>query len=337
MNPTLLFVIGAPRSGSTMLEHMLAAHSQILGGPEPHLLTPLAHAGLPDAAEAAPYDPQRAAEGLRRFVEGLPGGENDYWAACRAYCDRLYGALMKGSGKSVCLDKTPAYALVLPFMSKVFPDGKYIVLTRHPLALFSSYANSFFDGDYRAAHAYNPVLERYVPALAAFLRQTDVPYCHVRYEDLVKNPESAMERVYAYIGVPYEAESIDYGKHKDGVHGKGLGDPIGVAKHTRPTTASVKKWVQELAADPQKQHLMREVVEGLSADDLAALGYPKETLWKPLDEFTGTPEVKKEGLSRYRLQRRAIVRIRSIARGNRLVRRPMEAMRSACESLLREE
>ncbi|MDX9974546.1 MAG: sulfotransferase [FCB group bacterium] len=338
MDFTLLFIIGAPRSGSTMLERMLASHSQIQGGPEPHLLTPLAHAGLPDAVDAAPYDAGKAAAGLRRFVASLPRTEADYWAACRAYCEVLYGAFMSGTDKRVCLDKTPAYALVLPFMQKVFPDGKYVVLTRNPLAMFSSFANSFFDGDYFTAQQYNPLLERYVPALAAFLRQDEVPYCHVRYEELVKKPEETMERVYAYIGVPFERETIDYGNRKPGpAEVKGLGDPIGVAKHTRPTTASVKKWVEELAADPGKQRLMREIIDRLAPEDLAILGYPKETLWKPLDEFTGIPASKRERLDRYRLQRRAIVRLRGLAQTQPLLRRPIEAVRAACESLLQEE
>ncbi|HIA47752.1 MAG TPA: sulfotransferase [Candidatus Hydrogenedentes bacterium] len=96
---------------------------------------------------------------------------------------------MLNTGKSICLDKTPAYGLILPFMMKVFPDAKYVVLTRHPLATFSSFADSFFDGDYQIAQNYNPLLNRYVPALARFLRQSEVPFIHVRYEDLVEDPK----------------------------------------------------------------------------------------------------------------------------------------------------
>ena len=168
LKPQLLFVISSPRSGSTMLERMLESHSQILGGPEPHLLTPLAHLGVWDKVDKAPYDHVLAAESQKLFVQRLPNGEQDYWGACRAYCDALYGRLMDGKPETICLDKTPAYALVLPFMMKVFPDAKYVVLTRHPLATFSSYANSFFDGDYQAAQNYNPLLNRYVPAIASF-------------------------------------------------------------------------------------------------------------------------------------------------------------------------
>ena len=140
MKPEMLFVIGAPRSGTTMLERMLSAHPAIEGGPEPHLLTPLAHLGVWDKVDKAPYDHVLAAESQKLFVSKLPGGEQDYWDACRAYCDHLYGRYMDGRDGRICLDKTPAYALILPFMMKVFPDGTYVVLTRHPLAMFSSFA-----------------------------------------------------------------------------------------------------------------------------------------------------------------------------------------------------
>jgi hypothetical protein len=334
----MLFVISSPRSGSTMLERMLESHSQILGGPEPHLLTPLAHLGVWDKVDKAPYDHVLAAESQKLFVERMPHGEQDYWDACRAYCDVLYGRLLEGSGKRIVLDKTPAYALVLPFIAKVFPDAKYVVLARHPLATFSSYANSFFDGNYLTAMEYNPLLQRYVPAMAAFLRQRDVPVLHVKYEDLVKDPETWMEKIYAYIGVPFERDTIDYGeKERAPAAAKGLGDPIGVAQHTRPTTASIAKWVEELSADSAKLALMQQTIESLDPAGLETLGYPAEEIWKPMEAASGkTIAPKKQPLSRYRLQRKAIVQLRSLAKRNGAVRGLLKKVRLAADVLLRE-
>lgn len=335
--PRMLFVIGAPRSGTTMLEHMLSAHSMIQGGPEPHLLTPLAHLGVWDKVDKAPYDHVLAAESQKTFVAQLPGGEQDYWDACRAYCDVIYGRYMSNfPAKAVCLDKTPAYGLILPFMAKILPDAKYVVLTRHPLAMFSSFANSFFDGDYQVAQQYNPIVNRYVPALAAFLRQTDVPFIHVRYEDLVKAPETWFEKICAYVGVPYEPEAIEYGKAAQDDRPKGLGDPIGVQQHSRPTTASVKKWVQELASDPAKLALMREVIAQLDPADLATLGYPLEGLWKPLEEAGTVAPPPKPKLDRYRLQRKAIIALRGLAQKNAAFRGALKKARLATDVLLRE-
>ena len=321
-----------------MLERMLESHSKILGGPEPHLLTPLAHLGVWANVDKAPYDHVLAAEAQKLFVKQLPNGEQDYWDACRAYADVLYGRRMAGSGKDICLDKTPAYALILPFLMKVFPDAKYVVLTRHPLATFSSYANSFFDGNYADALQYNPILNRYVPAMAKFLSQNEVSHFHVRYEDLVQDPETWMGQMYEYIGVPFERETINYGDAQESAKKRdGLGDPIGVDQHGRPQTGSVTKWVAELAHDPEKLRRMRDVIASLEPEDLATCGYPLETLWKPLEEAEDSvAPPKPQKLNRYRLQRKLIVGLRSRAQKKGLFRKLLEKLRLTCDVLLRE-
>ncbi|MCK5860888.1 MAG: sulfotransferase [Candidatus Hydrogenedentes bacterium] len=334
----LVFVIGAPRSGTTMLERMLSSHSQIQGGPEPHLLTPLAHLGVWDKVDKAPYDHVLAAQAQKGFVSQLPKGEQDYWDACRAYCDVLYGRYTHAKGdKPYCLDKTPAYALVLPFMTKVYPDSSYIVLTRHPLAIFSSYANSFFNGDYEVAHDFNPIIERYVPALAAFLRSNNDKAFHVCYEQLVREPEPWFERICAHIGVPYEADAINYGETKDPKKATGLGDPIGVSQHKRPTTASVKKWVAELATDPGKLALAKKMIAAVNPDDLATIGYPVDTLWKVLEEAgDNITAPKAPKATRYRLERGMIIRLRRLSQRNNLFRSILKKSQLICDILLRE-
>ena len=337
MDHRMLFLIGAPRSGTTMLERMLSAHSQIQGGPEPHLLTPLAHLGVWAKVDKAPYDPILAAEAQRGFVESLPRGKDDYWDACRAYCGILYGRHLEANGGlKICLDKTPAYGLILPFIAKVYPDAKYVVLTRHPLALFSSFANSFFDGDYAAAQAHNPILRRYVPALAKFLRQKAVPPLHVRYEDLVQDAEKHFERICEYIGVPFEADAVAYGNHKKDTRKEGLGDPIGVEKHSRPGTGSLGKWIEELRGDAAKRAFMEAEIAALDPDDLTTLGYPLDTLWTPLEEAGEAPPPKKAPLSRYRFQRKAIMKLRGAAQRSPAFRKLLEKTRLAADVLLRE-
>lgn len=332
----MLFVIGSPRSGTTMLERMLSSHSEITGGPEPHLLTPLAHLGVWDRVERAAYDPAAASGALKAFAEALPNGEDDYWRACRAYCDVLYGGYLSNHGGSICLDKTPAYALILPFIGKVFPDGKYVVLARHPFAAFSSYANSFFDGDYAAAQKYNPLLKRYVPALASFLRQKEVPFVHVRYEDLVQDTETWMKRICEYIGVAYEPSMVNYGEWNNGPR-EGLGDPLGVNRHVRPSTASLNKWVRELAHDAEKRRLMESIVDDLDEHDLETIGYPKSEIWTALSNPDGPiSEPEKIKTNRYALQRKLIVRGRRFVHDNRSARNMLFKFRGVTRSLLDE-
>jgi hypothetical protein len=332
----VIFVIGPPRSGSTLLARMIGAHSQIMGRPEPHLLTPLAHLGYYAKVDKAPYDAVLAAEAQREFVAALPRGERDYLDACRAYCDTLYHRMLATMpGKRLFLDKTPAYALVLDFVAKVYPTAKYVVLTRHPLAVFSSYAESFFNGDYAAAHAYNPLLERYVPAIAAFLRTRPVPVHHVVYERLVADPERSLAEIFAFLEVPNEPQAVEYGRFEAAA--TGLGDPIGVGKHRRPTTASITKWAAEIASRPDRLRLCREMIARLDPADLDVWQQPLDGLWTPLETAGAAGAASpRKAFDRYRLERMLIVRGRALVQRSPLLRRWLGTVRLGADVLLRE-
>lgn len=338
MQSALIFVIGPPRSGSTLLMRMLSSHSAIYSRAEPHLLTPLAHLGFYETVEKAPFDQLQAQQSVREFVADLPGGEADYLDACRAYTDTLYGRMLaaRGKGKPFFLDKTPANALILPFIAKLYPRARYIVLTRHPAAIWSSYANSFFDGDYVAARKFNPILNRYVPAMARFIREQPVPFVRVGYEALVQNPEAEMRRVFAFLGVPFEEGAIDYGKHEH--ESKGLGDPLGVQKHSRPVTDSVEKWAQELATDPAKLAIVREMVATIPDDDLETWGFPRASFFAPVEtaaQAGAKPLARPPFFDRYRLQRKALVVLRRNVREDNALGKLVTRVRLVCDVLLR--
>ena len=183
------------------------------------------------------------------------------------------------------------------------------MLTRHPLAVFSSYAESFFNGDYAAAQAYNPILERYVPALAKFLRARAVPIYHVVYEQLVADPETVLAEIFAFLGVPNEPQAVEYGKHEPAA--QGLGDPIGVKKHSRPTTESVDKWAVEIATSPDRLRLCREIIARLDPADLEHVGASaRRRSGQPLTAAgaSGATPAKK-GFDRYRLERMLIIEL----------------------------
>lgn len=336
MQDRLIFLIGAPRSGTTLLARMLSAHSQIHGRAEPHLITPIAHLGYFGKVQKAPYDPNNVEQAIREIVAEIPRHETGYLDALRAYTDSLYGQLMEAapSGKRYFLDKTPAYALVLPFLTRLYPHATYVVLTRHPLAVLSSYVESFFDGDYHVALAHNPVLQRYVPALAGFVRERPIPHVWVKYEELVQAPETHFRRVCDHVGVPFEADAISYGERGEAF--KGLGDPTGVARHTRPVTGSVDKWAAEIAAAPETLALVSRLLDELDDADLDTLGYPRAAIVAQLESAKGVPvPVKAQAPLRYRLERRALVALRRNIHHNALGR-VLQRVRFALDVLLRE-
>ena len=334
MQENMIFVIGPPRSGSTMLQRMLGSHSGIYTHPEPHIVTPLAHLGYFNNVDKAPFDHINAAVAVREYVDDLPGQEEDYLDACRAYLDVLYGRMLKKSGVKMMLDKTPAYGLVLPFLSAVYPEARYIVLTRHPLAVLSSFANSFFEGDMDAAVEFNDILGRYVPAMADFLRSDKVAFHQIRYEDLVREPEARMAEIFEFLGLPNEEGAVDYGKHDHVV--KSYGDPK-ASKESRPTTKSVSAWAVDLANDEHKLEIARRMVEPLDPKDVEIWGYDKSTLFDKVAQAKGEKpkKDKKWKWNSYRMKRKMFMSLKkdihSSARG-RLIKR----VKYFCDVLLRE-
>jgi len=314
MNERMFFVIGAPRSGTTLLMRMLHAHPDIYTRPEPHLLTPLAYLGYYQHVAKAPFDPFQSHLSVRQFVDDLPRGEDDYLDALRAYTDTMYGRMLAETGKRYFLDKTPAYALETPFIKRVYPNAQYVVITRHPFAIFSSFAKSFFDNDWEAAHAFNPIIERYVPAIADFVRKhAEQGGCvHVRYEDLVTHPEEACKRICAYADMEYTEAMIAYGEKN--LETKGLGDPIGVAKDNKPNTKSIEKWALEVHDNPKRLALLQNMVTLLSDQDLETWGYTRTSLWDALDgvdpKKARAVQRKARAWNRYAVERRLLLVLR---------------------------
>ena len=336
MEDKLLFLIGPPRSGSTLLTRMLGSHSAIHAPDEPHLLTPLAHLGYYAKVDTAPYDPIITRLAMQELVNALPAGEDDYLAAMRSLTDSLYERLLTPSGRSMLLDKTPAYALILDFAAKLYPNARYIVLTRHPMAVWSSFVESFFDGDHESAHRHQPLLERYVPAIARFLRERPAPVHHVHYEELVQSPEAEVEKICSFAGLPFEPDMIDYGKQGSAQESaRGLGDPVAVSRQSRPTTGSLSKWGQQLTGKAEMVSQCQHILANLLDEDLESWGYERRAIAAELDAIDlGGARQKKPSLTRYSLERKVATRLRKNIHHNalgRLVRR----IRSACDVLLR--
>lgn len=332
MDDKLIFLIGSPRSGTTMLQRVLGSHSEIHTHPEPHLMTPLAHMGYFHNVDAAPYDHINAAKAMREFVQELPGKEDDYVEALRSFAGVLYGRMLETTPKSRFLDKTPAYALVADFVARVYPGASFITLTRHPLAILSSYANSFFDGDYRAAYAFNPILDRYVPAIANFIRTTSASNVHVRYEDVVADPEASMRTLCEHMGLEFEPDAVDYGQHRH--IKKSFGDP-NVDAQSRPVTASVAKWAAELSGAPETLAFARGIVDGLDPADLETWGYPADNFWAALDDVEGAAPAK-ERVNAYRMQRKLLLKMRRTISDHNRVGSVVRGVRYYCDVLLRE-
>jgi tetratricopeptide (TPR) repeat protein len=195
--PAPVFLIGFPRSGTTLLENILAAHSKIETVEEQDLLLPVLESVGTDPAglsslTGAPID---KVESLRR----------KYWRSARPS-----GAPRSGT---VFIDKYPLNLGYLGIISRVFPDAKILFAVRDPRdAVFSAYKQRF---------GMNPAMfrmlniddaSRYYDAgmRAACAVETKLSTCHTRYEDMVADWKSESRRILNFLGVDWEEGVAQY-------------------------------------------------------------------------------------------------------------------------------
>ena len=327
-----IFVLSPPRSGSTLLQRLLGSHSKIFTHPEPHIIAPLAHLGFYNQVDRAPYDHINAAKAFKEFVEELPRGEEDYLDALRAYTNTLYQRVLPTPDQHF-LDKTPENVRFWPFLLKLYPEARFIVLTRHPAAIMHSVATSFFGGDYEQARVGNQVIERFVPAIASLNRTNDPRLCIVQYEDLVQEPETQLKRLMDHLGLAYEATQVEYGQHQHIT--KSYGDPFGVHQHQKPVTDSKERWVQTVHTDTAARQALERSLGTISDEDLKAYGYPREALFEPLKHADGnsTAVIPKGNLS-YKLQRQVFMALKNSAK-QPLIYKGLSQLRYVCDVVLR--
>jgi len=269
----------------------------------------------------------------------LPNTEDDYLDACREFCSILYSRAIEGSGKRYFLDKSPNYAdTILPFVEKLLPKAKFIILTRHPLALLSSAVHTFFGGDYDRSYYNRNILGTFIPSISNFIQHSNVPFIHVNYEELVSNPDRQVRLILDFLELDFEPECINFGK-KSHIN-KTYGDPK-IGRHEKPVTESVQSWVRDFIYRPDRRRLCENILRGIPESDLKVYGYPMETIWKPLQQVrVGEVQVDAE---RHTLRTRIIsIKWMVVRFFQSIATRPgvvsiIKKIRKCCDVLLRNE
>ncbi|NQY99297.1 MAG: sulfotransferase [Bdellovibrionales bacterium] len=284
LGENLIFIFGIPRSGTTLLQLMLSAHSRVSTLPEHSLTLPIKYLGYYATPVQAHYPISITSLGIQELVKQLPQGEEDYLEALRAYCNTLYEkSLSRDEKADLLLDKT--FYFHWRFLTKLYPKAKYIVLSRNPLAILDSISSSFFAGSYKETVRTGKDIQNDLPILADFLNQNDVASLHVRYEDLVTSPEAEASRILKFAGIDFENGVVNYG---DSVEKEfRLGDPIQAFKAKAPNTESLDRWKNELTANPQKVIYANELLSELSKEDVKTFGYDLSELKQELSAIKG--------------------------------------------------
>jgi O-antigen biosynthesis protein len=201
---TIAFLLGVPRSGTTLLSLLLNQHKSIYCPPEPWLLLGLDALGQVPLKHVA--DPPLVAGALAEFL-----GDRRV-PALHTAADAIYQQVLEKTGKLVFVDKTPRYYHCLGLVSSFLPAGKVILLLRNPLDVAASYRRTWNQNlpEMIRRKSNSPFLFDYVLGfnrLIAFAENH--PVLTIHYEDLVSSTAAEMKRLFRYLGVSRQAVSTE--------------------------------------------------------------------------------------------------------------------------------
>jgi len=248
-----VFLVGFPRSGTTLLEHALASHPDVVSLEETAVL------GEPSARWLAD---NRALDRLAAVDAGDANNSREtYWRAVRELVDL-------GDGGKVLIDKVPLHTLRLPLIAKLFPDALVLFARRDPRdVVFSCFrrrigmssaldefstpdrAAAYYDGTMRLAETYLGLL----PLRVAF----------VRHEDLVADFQGQLTEVLKFLGLDWDPAVMSFAARARavsntpsaaqvarGLNAEGVGQWRRFAAQLAPVLPRLEPWVRRFGYDP---------------------------------------------------------------------------------------
>ncbi|UPT62760.1 MAG: TonB-dependent receptor [Hyphomonadaceae bacterium JAD_PAG50586_4] len=191
-----IFVIGLPRSGTTLVDRILSRHARVESRGE---LNDLALAVM-RAAGRTPDKSQRIARAASADLPTL--GES-------------YVRSVRGGGASapVFVDKTPLNFLYLGIIARALPNAKFVHLARHPMASGYAMLKTLFRMGYPFSYAQDDIA-RYQIAYLGLMRhwreQLGERVLYVRYEDLVNHQERETRRLLAHCELDWDPACLSF-------------------------------------------------------------------------------------------------------------------------------
>lgn len=252
MSAAPFFLLGAARSGTTLLRLVLDRHPRLSIPPESHFLLPLLER-FPidrplDTAEA-----RLAADliaGHRRFADWPVDAAKlraafSALAPCplAALVDRVFRLAIAPTGKPRWGDKTPAYTPYWRHLAALFPEARLLHLVRDGRDVAASLERLGWHG--RGVYGRARYWRSRAAAAARSLARLGPGRCLVvRYEDLVLETESTVERICGFLGEEPVPEMLCF----DGGDRARLSDldgPVHPEVGRRPRPTDVERWRRE--------------------------------------------------------------------------------------------
>jgi len=198
-HPDPIFIVGLPRSGSTLVEQILASHSQIEGTMELPDLIAVAREALAAAGDV--MYPNALAKLVGNDLRRL--GEH-YIERTRVY---------RRCGTTFFIDKMPDNFIHTGLIHLILPNARIIDVRRHPIACgVSAFKQNFAQGQV-FSYGLSDIGHYYADYVRLMAHMDSVLPGRVHrtsYELLVADPEHETRRLLAHIGVPFEAACLRF-------------------------------------------------------------------------------------------------------------------------------
>lgn len=290
--PPMPFVIGAPRSGTTLLRFMLDAHSQLAIPPETGFFS------RAKALEESHADAAAFLEQITHFPESLPAW-GDYGLDREAVWSELeaiepftiaagfrtfYRMYARKFGKNRWGDKTPLHSRHVATIRHVLPEARFIHIIRDGRDAALSLREMWFSPGREIETQATYWRDWVLAARDEGLGRDD--YLEIRYEDLVHAPRRALKRICSFIELPFEDRMLSYHRNVPSrlrehgtrvrVDGKVMVTHEGRLEQARlttqpPDTSRVFAWKSAMQDDE------RERFESVAGPLLRELGYEVES------------------------------------------------------------
>jgi len=204
-----IFLVGAPRSGTTILQSLLAAHPEVISFPESkffHYLLYDQFAGkLPGRMEAFFKDEIKRPELLKDFDDTQSVEAKASWFV------KVLDGLAAEQKKSCWLEKTPEHIYFIDEIERFLPDAKFIHILRNGMDTIASMfdATRSFNELWGAGWDLNHCINRWEHAMLTshkYINKSN--HILVKYEELLDNKTKILGEICNFMGIEYDATML---------------------------------------------------------------------------------------------------------------------------------
>jgi tetratricopeptide (TPR) repeat protein len=205
-----LFVLGFPRSGTTLLEQTLSAHSRVIAGDELPMINDITNL-LPRLLDSPLSYPEALSElWMADHREDLDGIRDHYLRKVAQFG-------LGTEGATWFTDKMPLNERDLGLISLLFPESPLLHVIRHPLDVVLSVYSNWLTHGYYCAYDLESIARHYVLTMNLvdhYRRELDLRYTQVRYEQIVDDQEPVVRQVLEFIGLPFESRCLAFHENR---------------------------------------------------------------------------------------------------------------------------